>query len=226
MKKKCRVEVIDSQAAVMTQGLLVILAAKAARSGAGLEEVRDIVQQNIPRAHLRAAFDTLEYLQRGGRIGKAQALLGSMLKINPIIGLKDGVVFPFGKERSRIKAVEHLHTFALSFSSVDEMAVEYAVDRKEADNLAERLSQRYPKVHIFRSRASPVIGTHTGPGLLAVSVLGTRQSAKAKILPDYSSAVTCFLLNLFSFAVSGPANRYRLEQVIKVISRYRDVGYH
>ncbi len=81
MERKCRVEVVDSRLAVMGQGFIVMAAARAAQAGAKFDEILDIVNRNIPRADFRAAFDTLEYLQRGGRIGKAQALLGSVLKI-------------------------------------------------------------------------------------------------------------------------------------------------
>ncbi|MBA7685318.1 DegV domain-containing protein [subsurface metagenome] len=174
MKKKCRIEVVDSQLAVMGQGLIVIAAARAAQAGANFDEVLDVVRSNIPRADFRAAFDTLEYLQRGGRIGKAQALLGSMLKINPIIGLKNGEVIPCGRERSRAKAIDHLCNFAMSYSHIEEMAVEYAAAFDEAEMLAERLGSRFPKERIYRSRASPVISTHTGPSLLIVTVLGDR----------------------------------------------------
>lgn len=176
MKEKCRrIEVIDSRLAVMAQGLVVIAAARAAQAGAKFDEILDIVHRNIPRADMRAAFDTLEYLQRGGRIGKAQAFLGSILKINPIIGMKDGEVFPFGRERSRAKAIDHLYDFAMSYSRIEEMAVEYAVALDEAEMLAERLGSKFPKERIYRSRVSPVIGTHTGPSLLIVTVLGDRE---------------------------------------------------
>jgi len=108
MKKKARVEVLDSQWAIMSQGFIVIAAARAAQSGAGLDEVLDVARRTIRRVDMYAAFDTLEYLERGGRIGKAQAFLGSLLKVNPIIGLKDGEVYPLGRERSRAKAINHL----------------------------------------------------------------------------------------------------------------------
>jgi DegV family protein with EDD domain len=174
MKRKCRVEVVDSQLAVMAQGFIVITAARAAKAGASLDEVLDIVRHNIPRANLFAAFDTLEYLKRGGRIGKAQAFLGSVLKINPIIGLKDGEVFPVGRERSRAKAIDQLCKTIMSYSHIEEMAIEYATTRDEAEMLAERLSAKFPRERIYRTRASPVIGTHTGPDVLIVSVLGDR----------------------------------------------------
>jgi len=173
-KKKCRIEVIDSQLAVMGQGLIVITAARAARAGANFDEVLDIVNHNIPRVDFRAAFDTLKYLERGGRIGKAQAFLGSILKINPIIGMKDGLVIPRGKERSRDKAIEHLFNFAMSYSYIEEMAIEYATAADEAETLVDRLSSKFPKERIYLSRTGPVIGTHTGPSLLIVTVLGDR----------------------------------------------------
>ena len=172
MKKKCHVEVVDSQSAVMAEGLVAISAARAAQSGASFDTVLDITRRNILRVDMRAAFDTLEYLKRGGRIGKAQSLLGSILKINPVIGLKDGEVFPAGRERSRAKAIDHLYNFITSYSHIEEIAIEYATTPDEMEILAERLDSRFPKNRIYRSRASPVIGTHTGPGLLIVSVLG------------------------------------------------------
>ncbi len=167
-------EVIDSRQAAMAQGLIAIAAAKVARAGASLEEMKTLVQRNLPRADLRGAFDTLEYLQRGGRIGKAQALLGSLLSIHPLVGVKDGEVIPIARERSRSKAIDHLCNFALSYSRIEELAVEYATAVDDAEALIERLSSRFPKDRIYRSRASPVIGTHTGPGLLVVTVLGDR----------------------------------------------------
>jgi len=174
MKRKCRVEVIDSQWAVMAEGFIVIAAARAAQAGASLDEVIDIARKTIPRVDFRAAFDTLEYLKRGGRIGKASAFLGSMLKFNPIIGMKDGEVAGFSRPRSRAKAIDHLYNFAMSYSHVEEMAVEYATALDEAEMLAERLGSKFPKERIYYSRSSPVIGTHTGPSLLVVTVLGDK----------------------------------------------------
>jgi DegV family protein with EDD domain len=175
LKRQCRIEVIDSQTAIMGEGLITIAAAKAAQAGVSFDDILDTVHHNIPRVELRAAFDTLEYLQRGGRIGKAQALLGSILSINPIIGIKDGEVFPFGRERSRTKAIGHLYDFVMSYSDIEEIAVEYALAFNEAEKLVERLASKFPKERIYCSRTSPVISTHTGPGLLAVVVLGDQR---------------------------------------------------
>ena len=174
MKRKCRVEVIDSQTATMAQGFIVMAAARAAKAGANLDELEAIVRRNISRVDFRAAFDTLEYLRRGGRIGRAQAFLGSVLKVNPIITLKDGVVEPAGRTRSRAKAIDHLYNFALSYSNIEEMAVEDTATPEEAEALVERLSSKFPKERIYRSRMTPAIGTHTGPRLLLVAVQGDR----------------------------------------------------
>jgi len=177
MKKRCRVEVLDSQWAVMAQGFITIAAAKAAQSGASLDEVLDVARHTIHRVDMRAAFDTLEYLEHGGRIGKAQAFLGSLLKVNPVIGIKDGEVYPCARERSRAKGVDHLYNFAASFGNVEGLAVEYATDLDEANRLVQRLHSKYPQAPIYLSRASPVIGTHTGPGLIVVTVFGDRQAS-------------------------------------------------
>ncbi len=171
---KCRIEVVDSQCAVMAQGFIVIKAARASREGASLDEIMEIVRQNLPRIEIRAAFDTLEYLKRGGRVGKAAALMGSMLKVNPIITIKDGVVEPAGRARSRSKAMDMLYDFAAGYSHIEELAVEGAACPEDVDHLVKRLGALFPEKRIYRSRTTPVIGTHTGPGLLLVAVMGDK----------------------------------------------------
>lgn len=174
MERECRVEVVDSRWAVMPQGFIVMKAARAARAGASFDEVLDVVHGSIPRVDMRAALDTLEYLKRGGRIGRAQALLGSMLNVKPLITLKDGVVEPAGRARSRTKAMDLLYDFAASYHHIEEMAVEAAACPEDSDLLVERLSKIFPRERIYRSVTTPVIGTYTGPGLLLVAVLGDK----------------------------------------------------
>jgi DegV family protein with EDD domain len=174
MKRKCRVELLDSETATMAEGFIVMKAAKAAQSGASLDEVIEVARQNVPRVDFLAVFNTLEYLRRGGRIGRAQAFLGSLLRINPLISLKDGLVEPAGRSRSRAKAIDRLYEFAAGYANIEEMAVENTACPDEAEALRERLGAIFPKERIYRSRMTPVIGTHTGPGLLLVVVLGDR----------------------------------------------------
>jgi DegV family protein with EDD domain len=174
MEGDCRIEVLDSGCAVMAQGFVVIKAARAAKEGATLDEILEIVRNNLPRVDMHAAFDTLEYLKRGGRIGRAQAFMGSVLRVNPIITLKDGVVEPVGRARSRSKAIDHLYEFAASYSHIEELAVEGAACPEDVEQLVERLGAIFPKERILRSRTTPVIGAHTGPGLLLVAVMGDK----------------------------------------------------
>ena len=174
MKKQCRIEVIDSNWALMSHGLIVITAAKAAQAGASLDEVVALARQNIPRADVRMAFDTLDYLKEGGRIGKAQAFLGAVLRVTPILGIRDGEVYPFAREHSWARAIDYLYNFAASFSNIEEIAVEHATTPDDADMLAERLSAKVAKEHIFRSKVGPGIGVHVGPRVLGVAVLGDK----------------------------------------------------
>jgi DegV family protein with EDD domain len=171
MKKKCRVEIADSMSGIMGEGLLVIEAAKKAITGAGLEELLELISKTIPKINVRVTLDTLEYLARGGRIGKVQALFGSMLKVNPILGLKDGVPFPIGRVRSRAKATEWLFEFASKLNRVKAIAVEYGTNVAEAKVFASRLSSLFPEAALYMSNVSPVIGTHTGPNLLSMTIL-------------------------------------------------------
>ena len=175
MKKKARVKVINTTKVLMAEGLIVIEAAKAAKSGASMDELIRIVEQAMPRIDIRMAFDTLEYLKRGGRIGAAQAFLGSMLKVNPVLTLKDGEAHPVARERSRTKAMDHLYNFAISYSKVDAFAIEDATTPVEADALAERIKAKFPGKPMYRSKVSPVLGAHVGPSVVCITVLGDKK---------------------------------------------------
>jgi len=175
MERSCRLEIVDSGWAALAEGFIVMEAARAAKAGAKLEEVKETARATAERVDFLAAFDTLEYLRRGGRIGAAAALLGSILNINPLIGLRDGLVHPVGRTRSRRKAVDQLLQFASGYASIEAMGVECTACEPEADALVERLADIHPKERILRSRMTPVIGTHTGPGLLVVVVLGAKR---------------------------------------------------
>jgi DegV family protein with EDD domain len=169
--KDCRIEVIDSKAGAGAQMLLVISAAKMAQSGANLKQIADRVRRAIPRVHVLVSFDTLEYLRRGGRIGKAQAFLGSLLKVNPIVGVKDGETFPIARPRNRAQAMDLLVNFVKGFSDIEAVAIEDATTPDDLQTLAERLKDVVPPERIYCSKVSPVIGTHVGPHALAVAVL-------------------------------------------------------
>lgn len=169
--KQCRVEVIDSQSVAMGHGLIVIAAAKKAKAGAKLDELVKFVNQAIHRSHLIIYFDTLKYLAKGGRIGKAQGMLGSLLSVKPILTVKDGEITPLTRVRSLAAGFDYLYGAVAAYSGIDELAVEHTTNPADADSLVERVSGIFPKERIFRASVSPVIGTYAGPGALAVTVL-------------------------------------------------------
>jgi len=171
MKKECRVEVIDSLTAAMGLGLIVIAAAGEAQKGTGLDDMVKFVHRAIERSHFVAYFDTLKYLAKGGRIGKAQGLLGSMLSIKPMLTIKDGEMSPVTRLRSQAAGMDYLYNFVTGFPNIELLAVEHTTLPDEADKLVDRLSQSYPNDIIYRSTVSPVLGTYGGPNAIAVTVL-------------------------------------------------------
>jgi DegV family protein with EDD domain len=170
---KCRIEVIDSQLVIMGLGLIVIAVARAAQAGANLEEAAALVRQAMPRSHSIMLLDTLKYLAKGGRIGKATNLLGSLLSFKPILTLKDGEVHPQTRVRSRVTGTDYLYNFVAGFPHIEGLAVEHATTPDEAGELVERLGSLFPKEKIYISTVSPVIGAYVGPQVLSVSVLET-----------------------------------------------------
>jgi DegV family protein with EDD domain len=174
MRRRPRVEVLDSGTAAILEGFAVLRAAEAVRDGASLEEAREAARRAAARADMLCTFDTLEYLRRGGRIGAAAAFLGSLLKVNPLLTLREGAVAPAGRTRSRAAAAERLYEFAAGYRRIEELAVEHTACPEEAEALLERLSGLHPRERIILSKMTPVIGAHTGPGLLLVGVLGDK----------------------------------------------------
>jgi DegV family protein with EDD domain len=129
------------------------------------------VRKAIPKTHVYMCFDTLEYLRRGGRIGRGRALFGSMLKVNPILRIEDGAAYPVGRAHSRAKAIEKLYEFAKSFTNIRELAVEHATTPDEAEALAQRLNPIFPKERTYISTIDPVVGAHVGPHVIGIAVL-------------------------------------------------------
>jgi DegV family protein with EDD domain len=168
---KCRIEVIDSQLVIMGLGLVVIAVAKAVQTGASLDEAVALVRRAMPRSHSVMLMDTLKYLAKGGRIGKAKGLLGSLLSVKEILTLKDGEVAPQTRVRTKAAGIDYMYNFAAGFSNIEGMAVEHATTPDEAEKLVERLGSFFPKERIFKATVSPVIGAYVGPQVLSVSVL-------------------------------------------------------
>jgi DegV family protein with EDD domain len=171
VKTKCRIEIVDSLSVAMGMGLVVIAAVRAVQAGSKLDEVATLVRGAIPRINVIAYFDTLKYLAKGGRIGKADKMLGSMLSVKPILTISDGEMSPLTRVRSLNAGLDYLYNVAAGCSSIEELAVEHGTTPDSADKLVERLGSLFPKERIYRAVISPVVGTYAGPNALALTIL-------------------------------------------------------
>ncbi|MFH1646121.1 MAG: DegV family protein [Chloroflexota bacterium] len=171
MSGKCRIEIIDSLSVAMGQGLIAISVAEAVKKGANLEKAADLARQAVSRSHLIAYFDTLKYLAKGGRIGKASGLLGSMLSVKPILTIKEGEMSPLTRVRSMSAGLDYMYSVIAGYGKLEGMAVEHSTTPDDADALVERLGALFPKENIRRSIISPVVGTYAGPKALALTFL-------------------------------------------------------
>jgi DegV family protein with EDD domain len=162
-----RVHVLDSSTACGGLGLVAMAAAKGAREGMGAEACLDRARQARERLTLWFAVDTLEYLVRGGRIGRAQGLVGSALKIKPILSVESDIA-PVERVRTSARAfarmVEMLRT--LQADGVDGWVVQHVQAPAEAERLAEQGREIFGTEPVFVSEIGPVIGAHVGPGLI------------------------------------------------------------
>ncbi len=168
------VEVIDSRTAVGAYGFVVLAAARAAANNRSLPEVIKIVEDMKGRVNMIATLDTMKYLEKGGRVGKAACWAGSLLCIKPIIEVptSTGVVEPVGRVRSRNKALEWLLDVMeerISGEQPIHVSIDHANVPDEADWLKDQISSRFNCAEIFINHFAPVAGVHCGPGVIGVS---------------------------------------------------------
>ncbi len=169
---KCPIEVVDCEQFSMGVGLIAIKAAGVAREGGGIDEVVATAKAAIGRAEVFCAFDTLEYLMKGGRVGKAQGMVGSLLKIKPMIIIRGGRVDQLAKVRTFAKSVAKLQEVAKEFAPLESFAVLHSTTPEAARELAESLRDLLPEgTEPQVARFGSVIGTYTGPGALGMGLL-------------------------------------------------------
>jgi DegV family protein with EDD domain len=170
VKSKCPIEVIDSQQLSIALGLMVIQAAKMAKSGKGLQHIVNETSKMIPNMHLLVLFDTLKYLVKGGRVGKAKGFVGSILNVKPILTLKNGELEPSGQVRTRSKGINRLLDFAGKIKDIEDLAVLFSTTPDEAKFLVNQLDPIFPKERSILARLGPGLGVHGGPGVLAIAI--------------------------------------------------------
>ena len=166
-----KIEVIDSGQSVGALGLPVIMAAEDAARGVKLAELAEVTRDRCSRSHVYMVFDTLEYLRKGGRVGRAQALLGGLLKMTPILTLKEGLVTPVQRTRSRTQAIDALVNLVKGANKIEALMLEDATTPDELEIVATRCAEIYPRDKTYRGTVSPVIGVHVGPHVLAASFI-------------------------------------------------------
>jgi DegV family protein with EDD domain len=162
------IEVVDTLSVSMGLGLLAIMAGRMAKQGANLKEITTAVNDAIPQMRLMGIFDTLKYLAAGGRIGKAKALVGSILSVKPVLTVKDGEMHPAGQVRSRAKGIERLVEWTGSLGKLADLSIVHTTTPDEAKALADRMGEFFPRNQIIVSRLGAALGAHAGPGTLFV----------------------------------------------------------
>lgn len=168
------IEVIDSNATCLTLGLMVLAAAEAAQQGKSKQEIVKMVKRLASDDNTRVIFvvETLEYLHKNGRIGKASAFLGTMLNLKPILTYEDGVVAPAEKVRGKGKALDRLIAMMEEYGGdVKDLkvALSHGARPEEFEKVKQKIMETYGIDGIIDGEIGPVTGSHAGPGLIAVA---------------------------------------------------------
>jgi DegV family protein with EDD domain len=162
------VRVIDSRSITSGLGTQLLLAAEAAEAGASVDEVAALAESLATRTHVVGALDTLDNLKKGGRIGNAQALLGSLLSIKPIVDVSSGTVEEAGKARTRKKALEALRDAVAQAGTIEHLCLTHGF-APDVEDMLDLLAPLYPTDQIRIGHIGPVIGTHGGPRVMGVT---------------------------------------------------------
>ena len=160
------IDLIDSYTVSLGLGLVVLEAAAVAANGGKLEEVVAATRRAMDRVSVRVVVDTLEYLQKGGRIGRARSLLGSVLSIKPLLHVEDGEVAPIERVRTRTKAFERMAEIASQQARAKMMFVACGGNDAEAERFIEYVRPNLPHTDLGLARLGPVVGVYTGPNAL------------------------------------------------------------
>lgn len=166
-----RIEVVDTRNVSMGHGWMVLEAARAAMAGAKLDDILALIQRMIPVTRMLQTADTLRYLYMGGRIGKAQHLVGSLLNIKPIISMEDGVIVALGQARSRMavyKRMVELITEKVGAKGKIKAAIVHAADEEAAQTLRDLIEQNFQCMEMLVTSLSSALAVHTGPGTVGV----------------------------------------------------------
>jgi DegV family protein with EDD domain len=164
-----RIDVIDSHSASMGMGLTVLAAARMAKAGVPAEEIVREVHHRVQHTHSVFFVDTIEHLDRSGRVSVASNLLSSMSRIKPLLLIDEGHIVPYERTRTRAKAIDGLYTFIEDFPNVHEVAVMYSTTPEDVEKLLDKLMLIFPREEVLCAEYGPALGTHLGPGAMGVA---------------------------------------------------------
>ena len=170
LEDRLPVRVVDSLNVTLGQGLITVEAAKKAAAGASLDEVAQAAEAAASQMTLLGVIDTMDNLKKGGRIGGAQAFLGTMLSIKPVIQVLDGVVEPESRQRTRGKALRYVVQKLSEAGQLRSLAA-FSADASDMDSFVGIVEEVQPKERILIGDIGPVIGTHAGPGAIGLAWL-------------------------------------------------------
>jgi len=167
------IHVVDSLSTAFGLAMMLIEITKSAAEGYDTAAILRRLDQMVRDTEMYFVVDTLEYLEKGGRIGAARALLGTLLKIKPVLMVEDGLIVPLSSVRTKRKAIAFM--LEQASRSVEghhhvRLAVAHGQVPEEMDELLQMIQQRFGSCEVFTSEVGPVIGTHTGPGVLGMAV--------------------------------------------------------
>ncbi len=169
-----KIAIVDSNSTAMAMGFHVLMAARAAEAGANLDDCRKIAEKARDHTGVFFVVDTLEFLRRGGRIGGAQALLGSALNIKPILELRDGRIESVEKVRTKRKALDRMIDLVIqqvANRTPVRLATLHANAENEAHAALSEAALRLQPIELVFASVSPVIGTHAGPGTIGIAYM-------------------------------------------------------
>jgi DegV family protein with EDD domain len=169
-----RISVIDSGSVSVCLGWLAEMAATLAQQGSEPAEIVRRLEDARGRLRILALVETLEFLQRGGRIGRAAALAGTLLSVKPILSVRDGEVAPVERVRTMNGALRRLVELTVGLGRAERVGVVDGDSDTNATEVARQLAVHYPDLTIDRGELGPVVGTHGGPGVVGVGVLLVR----------------------------------------------------
>ncbi|MDP9313469.1 MAG: DegV family protein [Chloroflexota bacterium] len=164
-----RIEVIDSHSASMGLGLTVIAAARMAQAGVPIDEIVRHVHYRVQHTHSVFFVDTVEYLDRSGRVSMATNFASSMSRIKPLLLIDEGHIVPYERTRTRAKAIDGLFTFVEDFPNVREVAVMYSTSPEDVEKLLDKLMLIFPREQVLIAEYGPALGAHLGPGAMGVA---------------------------------------------------------